>query len=94
MNLKLSHETILKLRIKHNVLTSEIEECFLNRTKGLLEDTREHNKTCPPTLWFIAETNYGRSLKIVFIELSNGQYQIKSAYEPNDLEVEIYEKYA
>jgi hypothetical protein len=72
----------------------KVEECFYNRIKGLLEDTREQYKTNPPTMWFIAETNEGRSLKVVFIELLNGTYEIKTAYEPNEDEVKIYEKYA
>jgi hypothetical protein len=51
-------------------------------------------KTNPPTLWFIGETDQGRILKIVFVELKNGIYEIKTAYEPNDVEVKIYENYA
>jgi hypothetical protein len=61
---------------------------------GLLEDTRVNNRTEPPTMWFIAETDKGRQLKIVFIELADGNYEIKTAYEANGIEVKIYEKYS
>lgn len=94
MSLKFSAEVVFKLKIKHKMSKEEVEACFLNRTKGLLEDTREQHKTDPPTMWFIAETDYGRLLKIVFIELPDGIYQIKTAYEPNNSEVKIYERYA
>ncbi len=93
-NLKISKRIEEKLWEKHGVVITEVYECFLNRTKGLLEDTRVDHKTNPPTRWFIAETDHGRLLKIVFIELFNGAYEIKTAYEPNDNEVKIYEQYA
>jgi len=94
MHLKISKGIVLKLRLKHKVIPKEVEECFLNRTKGLLEDTREQHRTVPSTLWFIAETDCGRLLKVVFIELISGEYEIKTAYEPNNQEVKIYERYA
>ena len=65
----------------------------MNRIGGFLEDMRLDHKTEPPTLWFIAETNAGRLLKVVFMELDN-QYELKTAYEPNKDEVKIYEKYS
>jgi len=94
LNLNISEAIAKKLSEKHSVTRDEVEECFYNRIKGLLEDTREQHKTNPPTMWFIAETNEGRSLKVVFIELPNGTYEIKTAYEPNEDEVRIYEKFA
>lgn len=94
LDLVFSKAVIKKLSEKHDVTRAEVEECFLNRTHGLLEDTREEHKTIPPTLWFIAETDQERVLKIVFIELANETYEIKTAYEPNEIEVNIYEKYA
>lgn len=84
----------MKINQKHQVSYDEIEQCFLNRTKGFLEDTRVERLSIPPTLWFIAETNIGRRLKIVFMVLKNGYYEIKTAYEPNLNEERIYEKYA
>ncbi|KTC89155.1 hypothetical protein [Fluoribacter dumoffii] len=93
-NLKISKRIAEKLLEKHKVTTAEVFECFLNRTKGLLEDTRVDHKTNPPTLWFIAETDHCRLLKIVFIELPHGTYEIKTAYAPNENEVKIYERHA
>lgn len=92
--LKISQRILTKLKERHCVKIAEIMECFLNRAGGFLEDTRLDHKTEPPTLWFIGKTDALRLLKIVFIELNDGQYEIKTAYEPNQVEVKIYEKYA
>lgn len=58
-----------KLWNKHSVTMTEVEECFYNRLGVTLIDEREKNQTIPPTQWFIADTDTGRPLKIVFIEL-------------------------
>ena len=92
--MQVTAKIVKKLSQKHHVTLCEVWECFLNRKKGLLEDTRLSHKTEPPTLWFIAETDNCRLLKIVFIELDNGNYQLKTAYPPNTVEIKIYEKYA
>jgi len=92
--LKASERILKKLNDKHRVKIEEVWECFINRVGGFLEDTRVNNRTEPPTMWFIAETDKGRQLKIVFIELDDGNYEIKTAYEPNVTEVKIYEKYS
>ena len=94
LNLNITDRIAKKLLTKHGITCEEVEECFYNRIKGLLEDKREQHKTNPATLWFIAETNQERLLKIVFIESKDGSYEIKTAYEPNKDEVRIYEKYA
>jgi len=70
--LKISYRIIEKLEYKHRVKVDEVWECFLNRDRDFLEDTRLDHRTNPPTLWFIAETHKGRKLKVVFIELING----------------------
>jgi hypothetical protein len=93
-NLKVSQRVLQKLWQKHQVTHDEIEQCFLNRIKGLLTDKRLNHVTDPPTQWFIAETDKGRQLKVIFIKLLDGTYEIKSAYEPNLTEVNIYEKHA
>lgn len=85
---------VLKLLRKHHVTAGEVMECFANREKGFLEDIREQHKTIPATQWFIAKTDSGRLLKVVFIRFNNGITEIKTAYEPNPMEVKIYEKYA
>ncbi len=83
-----------KLKDKHQVKSEEIEECFLNREKGYLEDTRADHVTDPPTRWFIAKTDVGRLLKVVWIMDEVAGITIKTAYEPNEKEIEIYTKHA
>lgn len=80
-----------KLISKHGGITPEqIHECFANREKGFLIDTREEHKTEPPTQWFIGETDYGVKIKVVFIHKENNII-IKTAYKPNEIELKIYE---
>lgn len=88
----LSKGTLEKLATKHKVNRDEVEQCFANRTGRFLEDVREEHKTDPATQWFVAETNYGRLLKIIFIA-KGGDLYIRSAYQPNDEELRIYKKY-
>ncbi|MFV2055348.1 MAG: ADP-ribosyl-(dinitrogen reductase) hydrolase [Thiohalomonadales bacterium] len=84
-----------KLTQKHGVNEAEITQCFTSRERAFLEDTRENHKTDPPTKWFIAETDFGRCLKVVFMQSADGQdIQIKTAYLANIEERRIYEKYA
>ena len=94
LEIKISKNIIDKLHKKHRDIEDEVSECFLNREKSFLEDTRLTHRTDPPTMWFIAKTDHNRLLKIVFIELIDGKYEIKTAYEPNEKEVKIYERYA
>lgn len=87
---------ILSLRIdnkldeKHQVSLEEIDQCFENKCGFFLVDDREEHQTDPATLWFVAETNKGRLLKVIFV-YKDGKYYLKSAYEPNRKEIEIYE---
>jgi hypothetical protein len=81
-----------KLTNKHNVTRSEVVQCFANKVGKLLEDPREEHKTDPPTQWFIAETDSSRTLKIIFIR-ENDVVFLKSAYEPDQIELAIYKKY-
>lgn len=67
----------------------EIRQCFANLDGKMLYDTRATHLTDPLTRWFIAETNYGRELKIAFIE-REGNLHIKTAYEPNEVERRVY----
>ncbi len=84
-----------KLHTKHNVKENEILECFANREKSFLKDTREEHDTDPPTLWFVAETDYGRVLKVAFMHYStDDKFVIKTAYPANEAEIRIYNKYA
>lgn len=77
---------------EHGVIRREVEQCFENRCGKSLYDTREKNRTDPPTEWFIAETNAGRRLKIVYVP-KDGKIFLKTAYDANPEEIRIYEKY-
>jgi uncharacterized DUF497 family protein len=82
-----------KLQTRHGVEVREVEQCFENRCGDYLEDTRAQHKTDPATNWFIAPTNQGRLLKIVFVS-KEGTVFLKSAFEPNQKEIAIYEEFA
>lgn len=92
-NLRVSQAVLEKLKNRHKVSLTEVEHAFANRKKGLLTDTRAQHATDPPTVWFIACTNHGRMLKIVYIQ-QGLEIHVKSAFEPNEEELRIYEKYA
>jgi len=94
MGLKISSAVSNKLTSKHNVSKDEIIQCFSSRERKFLEDMREEHKTDPPTKWFIAETDYGKKLKVVFIQDQNNDVHIKTAYLANPDEIRIYEKFA
>lgn len=94
MNLKISPAVLQKLKEKHNVTEAEIVECFANRSGRFLADNREEHRTNPATLWFVSETDFARKLKVVFIQHSDGQVEIKSAFEPNPTELYIYNKHS
>lgn len=91
-NLVVSEAVKTKLQKKHQVTLREVEHCFFNRKGRLLYDNRALTKTNPPTLWFIAQTNQNRKLKIVYIQ-KGLQVILKTAYEPNEEELAIYERY-
>ena len=94
MGLVLSPHVREKLAQKTPPVTeTEIVQCFANRSGAFLIDDRENNKTNPPTQWFIAETDYGRKLKIVFI-LKDSDVIIKTAYDPNSIEETIYGRFS
>jgi len=78
-----------KLLEKHKVTEKEIRECFLNRERIALKDEREEHETDPPTLWIISKTNHLRELKLVFM-IKERSIILKTAYEPNKKEVQIY----
>lgn len=91
-NLVVSEAVKTKLQKKHQVTLREVEHCFMNRVGRLLYDNRALTKTNPPTLWFIALTNQNRKLKIAYIQ-KGSQVILKTAYEPNEVELEIYERF-
>lgn len=90
--LTISPSVLAKLKDRHKVSRLEVEQCFQNRAGRLLMDERALTKTVPPTLWFLALTNKGRCLKVVYIQRSD-TIDLKTAYEPNDEESRIYKRY-
>lgn len=91
MALIISPKVLAKLAAKvPPVKPEEIEQCFANRTMLYLMDTREEHRSDPPTRWFIAETDYGRKLKVAFIPRGKDVY-IRSAYDPSPEDIAYYE---
>lgn len=82
-----------KLLEKHKVTLEMVKESFANREGGFLTDSREGNKTTPPTRWFVAETDRGIKLKVCFVFV-NGTFHIKTAYPANFKEQNIYARHA
>lgn len=91
-NIVFSRPVEAKLQNKHEVSTKEVQECLNNQDGKPLKDTRDKHETNPPTMWIIAETNHGRLLKVCFVVKGSKVY-IKTAYEPNEDEIAIYNKY-
>lgn len=89
----ISKSIAAKLQDKHKVCRREVEQCFENRIGGFLLDNREEHATEPPTMWFIAETNQGRALKVAFVQ-KDGKIHIKTCYEPSQRATDVYNKLA
>jgi uncharacterized DUF497 family protein len=83
-----------KLDTKHAVKVGEVHECFLNREGPYLSDDDE-DTTQPdsPSFWFIAPTNKGRLLKVIFVQ-RDGNLYLKSAYEANAKSQQIYSQFS
>ena len=92
MSIVISPTICAKLLSKHHVTPEEIDQCFSNRNGNYIEDLREEHATNPPTLWFIAETHWGRKLKIVFVN-ENGNNYIRTAFPPSEATIKNYLKY-
>lgn len=90
-NLIVSATIRAKLKEKHDVTVREVEQCFENKCGTFLEDDREDHQTDPATLWFVANTNKDRVLKVIFIFI-DGNIHLKSAYDAEPAAVEIYDK--
>jgi len=90
VGLQLSQRIREKLAAQDPPVTEvEIVQCFANREGAYPLDTREEHRTDPPTRWIGAETDFGRTLKVVFIH-KNDDVIIKTAYDANDAERRIY----
>jgi uncharacterized DUF497 family protein len=92
MAVNLSEKVRKKLKDKHSVSETELQEAFNNRTGKLLMDTREDHQSDPQTMWFVACTNHRRLLKVCFIQRGDNTH-IRTAYSANPEEVRIYRKY-
>ncbi len=88
-NLVISPAIQGKLALKHGISRSDVEQCFLNRTRSYLIDNRLDNQTDSPTEWFISENDRGVLIKVVFI-FDDGMIYLKSAFPPNSTEIRIY----
>lgn len=89
-NLVISQAILEKLSAKHQVERREVEQCFLNKCGAYLMDTREDHRSDPPTLWFVAPTNQGRILKVIFI-FRDGKVFLRSAYDADEAVRRIYD---
>lgn len=90
MKLIISSRVREKLDTKHGGVTiDEIRECFANLDGKILIDSREDHLTNPLTRWFIAETNYGRELKICYMQIRD-EFHIKTAFEPDNNDLHAY----
>ncbi len=92
-DIRMSHAVGKKLAAKNPPVTDEeILQCFANRGPSFI-DNRPQHETTPPTRFFVADTNKGRRLKVVFIfHLDENYIEIKSAYDANSKDIETYEK--
>ena len=89
-NLIVSAQIRSKLDTKHSVTVREVEQCFYNREGEYFEDVIEEHRTDPPSWWFIAPTNQGRELKIIFVA-KDGNIYLKSAYDASAGALALYE---
>ncbi len=91
MSIVISPQIRDKLALKHNVTPEDIDQCFANRNGNYIEDSRIEHASESITYWFIAETHYGRRLKVVFIS-ENGNTYIRTAFEPTQATISHYLK--
>jgi uncharacterized DUF497 family protein len=92
-NLSIAKQVEDKLSSKHGLTIAEVRQAFVNREGGYLEDDRDQHRTDPPSQWFVAPTNHGRVIKVVFVH-RDGKIVLKTAYDANPTEARIYERHA
>lgn len=90
---RISSKVLDKLAQKHKVERREVEQCFENKCGLYLMDDREDHKSDPPTLWFVAPTNSGRLLKVIFI-YRDGHLDLRSAYDADADAQALYDRKA
>ncbi len=92
MALIVSPKIRAKLADKHSVSIDEVKQCFANRCGNYLEDEREDHKSDPPTLWFVAETDFGKKLKVCFI-CESGNIYLRTAFPADPESISIFERH-
>lgn len=82
-----------KIDLEHGVSFLEAEEAFNNFSGRFLIDDREKNFAGAGrrTLWCLSQTYDGRILKLVIIP-DNDSCILRTAYEPNQYEVDLWNK--
>lgn len=88
-NLVIAPDIRDKLESKHRVKEGEVHECFFNREGPYLLDVEEGHQTDTPTEWFLAKTDRGRLLKVIFV-FRDGNIYLKSAFDANAKAQQIY----
>lgn len=73
----------------------DVEEAFANNSAGYCyEQHKEHfTPNGEPSLWFVAYTNHGVRLKVMFVR-EREDVHVKSAYPATDRVTAIFEKHA
>jgi hypothetical protein len=90
------YQAKVKAKIKeiHEVEIEEVREAFLNHiacNERFIEETRKEHFKVHKKLWFIAETDHGRILKVVVAE--EGDFlELVTAYDPDEEDIIYYEK--
>jgi hypothetical protein len=92
VNIRISDDVLKKIA-ERNIVPTDIAQCFQNREFGYCDDSRAKHLTNPITKWFVAPTDRGRVLKIMFVP-DKGGVDLKSAYDATDEICRIYKKYA
>lgn len=77
-----------------NVTEKEVYECFANHCGGYCYDTRPQHLdgNGNPSPWFVAATNHGRLLKVMFVREGADIY-LKSAYPATAHVQQIFTKF-
>jgi uncharacterized DUF497 family protein len=78
-----------KLATKHQVTVDEVRQAFADRPGYVVLDEREEHATDPPTVWFVASTDSGRLLKVVYVQRGTDIY-LRTAYPANSEEVRLF----
>jgi len=83
-------------RPDHSVTEAEIIEAFANRPAAECIDNRPEHRTKSglPSRWFVSETDRGRKLKVCYVQETDGDVYIKTAYTATAEVERVFWKYA